>query len=102
MRNPISTLNLIHNLRHNMVMLTLCNSPTMTNIDELKKFISVEMTMFCAGSEHLGAEDYPTYVEWFVANTPPEIIDLMKPIFNEVEQHLDDVAPIIDADELPF
>lgn len=102
MRNPINTLHLIHNLRHNMVMLTLCNSPIVANTDEFKKLISVEMMMFCAGSEHLGAEDYSTYVEWFMANTPPEILNLLKPIFTEVEQHLDGAAPINDAEDIPF
>lgn len=101
MTDPIHALYSIHNIRHNFVMLTICKNPLVTDAHELKTLISTEMMLFCAGCEHLTADDYATYVEWFSANTPMSILQMMKPLFpDSLQESVKDENT--DAADIPF
>ena len=100
MSKPITNLHTIHGIRHSLVMYSIVKGRDQSVNAEWRMLVSTEMALFTAGLEILSDGRYADYVDWFLNNTPPSVLDSLKPMCQEMLNSMEE--PAIDPDDIPF
>lgn len=92
----IVNIHLMHTIRHSIVMRLAVN--TANSHQDLIDKISNEMQAHIMGMDILASYRYEDFVDWFIKNTPQEVLDQMNPGKKEEENQQEENP----ADEIPF